>query len=232
MADRLEEIKARLEAWQEEPCSSVGQPMNWPAKSGGCWFCDSKIADAEEDPIAALSRPFIVCVECGNKRCPKARWHHNECTASNASKQVCAYPEPFTPEDVAWLLAQLEQARKTNTRLNRRATKAEAFVGKSLGEMRAKGPVSFGRALANLAAEMADERARKAEARVAELEAAQDPTPTRARCTFEWRCQDCTDCGTGENMADVQAKALVHHEAMRAFTHRVQVCGWNGWTRP
>jgi hypothetical protein len=58
------------------------------------------------------------------------------------------------------------------------------------------------------------------------------PAPKRAKCTFEWRCQDCTDCGTGDTMADVQAKALVHYEAMRAFTHRVQVCGWNGWHRP
>jgi hypothetical protein len=58
------------------------------------------------------------------------------------------------------------------------------------------------------------------------------PVPKRARCTFEWRCQDCTDCGTGDTMADVQVKALVHYETMRAFTHRVQVCGWNGWHRP
>ena len=26
---------------------------------------------------------FIVCPECGNKRCPKATYHKNECTDSN-----------------------------------------------------------------------------------------------------------------------------------------------------
>lgn len=31
--------------------------------------------------------PFIVCPECGNKRCPKATHHDNECTNSNEDNQ-------------------------------------------------------------------------------------------------------------------------------------------------
>lgn len=105
-------IKARLAAWQEEPCTGgyPGMPV-WPSAHGGCWFCDQKIADAAEDPIEAFSRPMIVCPECGNKRCPKARWHRNECTSSNAAKQVCDYPAPFTPADVAALVAEVERLR-------------------------------------------------------------------------------------------------------------------------
>jgi glutathione S-transferase len=70
------------------------------------------------------------------------------------------------PEDIAYLLAELDKARETNTRLNRRATKAEAFVGKSVEELRGKG-LSFGRALANLAAEHEARRADEAEAKLA-----------------------------------------------------------------
>ena len=30
-----------------------------------------------------VGRPFIVCPECGNKRCPKATHHDHECSGSN-----------------------------------------------------------------------------------------------------------------------------------------------------
>ncbi|WP_229232289.1 hypothetical protein [Sinomonas cyclohexanicum] len=57
------------------------------------------------------------------------------------------------PADLAYLLAELDKARETNTRLNLRCTKAEAFVGKTVDELRAEpGHAGFGRALANWAA--------------------------------------------------------------------------------
>ena len=31
---------------------------------------------------------FIVCPLCGNKRCPKATWHENECSGSNEPGQT------------------------------------------------------------------------------------------------------------------------------------------------
>lgn len=34
-----------------------------------------------------LERRFPMCVECGNKRCPRATFHDNRCTASNESGQ-------------------------------------------------------------------------------------------------------------------------------------------------
>jgi hypothetical protein len=71
-----------------------------------------------------------------------------------------------TSGDAAYLIALLDEARKTNTSLNRRATKAEAFVGKSIEELRGKG-LSFGRALANLAADMEARRADEAEVKLA-----------------------------------------------------------------
>ena len=69
--------------------------------------------------------------------------------------------------DVAWLLSEVERLRAKNRELNRRCTKAEAFVGKTVDKLRAApGFAGFGRALANWAAEnerrKSDERAARA----------------------------------------------------------------------
>ena len=56
----------------------------------GCMTCDEKRRDtlAEQgDWLGAIGRPFIVCPDCGNKRCPKATYHDNDCSGSNASGQ-------------------------------------------------------------------------------------------------------------------------------------------------
>lgn len=55
----------------------------------GCWVCVTKRAEKIEDFTQRLvyrSR-FIVCPDCGNKRCPKATWHENACTGSNDAEQ-------------------------------------------------------------------------------------------------------------------------------------------------
>ena len=57
-----------------------------------CWCitCDNAIADALEangDFLAAMQRPFIVCPDCGNKRCPRATHHDHACTGSNEMGQ-------------------------------------------------------------------------------------------------------------------------------------------------
>jgi hypothetical protein len=39
------------------------------------------------DWAGSLTRRMILCPSCGNKRCPKATWHENECTGSNESGQ-------------------------------------------------------------------------------------------------------------------------------------------------
>lgn len=43
---------------------------------GQCWSCLTN------------HNFMIVCVDCGNKRCPKATDHHNACTGSNEPEQA------------------------------------------------------------------------------------------------------------------------------------------------
>jgi len=83
---KLDEIQKRADAAIGPLCGTEGQPMNWPGKSGGCRTCDGRIAETLEF-IEQFSRPFIVCAMCGNKRCPKATWHGNQCSGSNHTGQ-------------------------------------------------------------------------------------------------------------------------------------------------
>lgn len=44
-------------------------------------------------PVTMNDMRFVVCPECGNKRCPRANDHRNACTGSNAPGQDgSAYP--------------------------------------------------------------------------------------------------------------------------------------------
>lgn len=44
-------------------------------------------------PVKLNDMRFVVCPDCGNKRCPKANDHRNECTGSNEpGQQGSAYP--------------------------------------------------------------------------------------------------------------------------------------------
>lgn len=44
-------------------------------------------------PVTMSDMRFVVCPECGNKRCPHANDHRNDCTGSNEPGQVdSAYP--------------------------------------------------------------------------------------------------------------------------------------------
>lgn len=46
-------------------------------------------------PVTMTDMRFVVCPECGNKRCPHANDHRNACTGSNEPGQEgSAYPEP------------------------------------------------------------------------------------------------------------------------------------------
>ncbi|EPJ7319034.1 hypothetical protein R4R82_001121 [Enterobacter asburiae] len=52
----------------------------------GCWCRTCR-------PITMTDMRFVVCPECGNKRCPHANDHRNACTASNEPGQEgSAYP--------------------------------------------------------------------------------------------------------------------------------------------
>lgn len=44
-------------------------------------------------PVTMSDMRFVVCPECGNKRCPRANDHRNDCTGSNEPGQAgSAYP--------------------------------------------------------------------------------------------------------------------------------------------
>jgi hypothetical protein len=47
----------------------------------GCYNCMNEIKDARGWPLTMST--FIVCPDCGNKRCPKSTDHNLACTNSN-----------------------------------------------------------------------------------------------------------------------------------------------------
>jgi hypothetical protein len=103
----IRRVSDKLAPWDEPSCGLSDKSMGWPKPTGGCRFCDYRIADAEENWMDQFSRPMIVCTICGNKRCPHAAWHRNNCTGSNASNQPTPYPELPSLDDVKELLAAL-----------------------------------------------------------------------------------------------------------------------------
>jgi hypothetical protein len=54
---------------------------------GYCIRCDEAKRE-KEFGIASFMRRFPTCPTCGNKRCPKATWHNNDCTGSNEPGQL------------------------------------------------------------------------------------------------------------------------------------------------
>lgn len=52
-----------------------------------CWCCTCR-------PVVLNDMRFVVCPDCGNKRCPRANDHRNACTGSNEPGQEgSAYPD-------------------------------------------------------------------------------------------------------------------------------------------
>lgn len=64
------------------------KPKRWQRVTGcGCYKC----MECEIDPHTFLPKTmstFIVCPDCGNKRCPKSTDHTLACTNSNDPGQV------------------------------------------------------------------------------------------------------------------------------------------------
>ena len=60
-----------------------------PPERGGvcCRRCEDKALEGQGPFERMTGRTFIVCLDCGNKRCPKATSHEHACTGSNASGQ-------------------------------------------------------------------------------------------------------------------------------------------------
>lgn len=61
-------------------------------KAPQCWCgsCHYKYAEAAADSVfeALKFNHMYLCADCGNKRCPRATFHGNECSGSNAPGQV------------------------------------------------------------------------------------------------------------------------------------------------
>ncbi|MEC4056088.1 hypothetical protein VSO76_07545 [Klebsiella pneumoniae] len=63
-----------------------------PPANPGCWCRTCR-------PVDLNDMRFVVCPDCGNKRCPRANDHRNACTGSNEPGQEgSAYPD--TPQEV------------------------------------------------------------------------------------------------------------------------------------
>lgn len=58
-----------------------------PPENQGCWCRACR-------PVVLNDMRFVVCPDCGNKRCPRANDHRNSCTGSNEPGQEgSAYPD-------------------------------------------------------------------------------------------------------------------------------------------
>lgn len=99
--------------------------------------------------------------------------------------RLTANPRAIRPEDVHVLLAEVERLCAKNTELNRRATKAEAFG------------LSFGRALANVAADTAGRRAEEAEGKLAQVRAVHEPFDA-LNVRYGHVQKVCAGCGTDD----------------------------------
>lgn len=58
--------------------------FNW-SESCWCWCCDEE-ARARSGELFSYMR-MNICPDCGNKRCPKATDHRNECSGSSEPGQ-------------------------------------------------------------------------------------------------------------------------------------------------
>ena len=83
MSDRLEAV-GYVNGWNA--CrAAILQAGNSPV-TPDCWCRTCR-------PVTMSDMRFVVCPECGNKRCPHANDHRNACTGSNEPGQEgSAYP--------------------------------------------------------------------------------------------------------------------------------------------
>jgi hypothetical protein len=54
---------------------------------GHCLACGADRIPGATGISAEVGRMMVVCIDCGNKRCPKATDHRNACTGSNKPGQ-------------------------------------------------------------------------------------------------------------------------------------------------
>lgn len=87
------------DAWRRLLAAAPQSPGSEPATVPGKWI---PVSEQKPDCWCRTCRPvvlndmrFVVCPDCGNKRCPRANDHRNACTGSNEPGQEgSAYPDP------------------------------------------------------------------------------------------------------------------------------------------
>ncbi|MDS7676841.1 hypothetical protein NXH38_02930 [Klebsiella quasipneumoniae] len=88
-ADSWNACRAAMLAAAPQPQNA---PQNIPEIIPDCWCRTCR-------PVVLNDMRFVVCPDCGNKRCPRANDHRNACTGSNEPGQEgSAYPD--TPREV------------------------------------------------------------------------------------------------------------------------------------
>lgn len=84
----------RLGAEFEEVLSNMTYDEMKPVTPEKCWCLTCR-------PVTVTDMRFVVCPECGNKRCPRANDCRNACSGSNDPGQAgSAYPAPQQEEKV------------------------------------------------------------------------------------------------------------------------------------
>lgn len=100
----IERVKQADDACRAAMLAAAPQsPGSEPATVPGKWI---PVSEQKPDCWCRTCRPvvlndmrFVVCPDCGNKRCPRANDHRNACTGSNEPGQEgSAYPD--TPREV------------------------------------------------------------------------------------------------------------------------------------
>ncbi|CAB5622188.1 Uncharacterised protein [Klebsiella pneumoniae] len=95
----IEVVNRRAAMLAAAPQSPGSEPATMPGKwipvseqKPDCWCLTCR-------PVVLNDMRFVVCPDCGNKRCPRANDHRNACTGSNEPGQEGgAYPD--TPQEV------------------------------------------------------------------------------------------------------------------------------------
>ncbi|EPV9506767.1 hypothetical protein ACWA9T_001922 [Klebsiella pneumoniae] len=90
--------RAMLAAAPQEDINALIPLVSRNGQGGDRWI---PVSEQKPDCWCRTCRPvdlndmrFVVCPDCGNKRCPRANDHRNACTGSNEPGQEgCAYPD-------------------------------------------------------------------------------------------------------------------------------------------
>ena len=91
-SETRQEVRDVIEWYAASVRVALAFPTSPPARKE-CW-CETC------RPVTLSDMRFVVCPDCGNKRCPKANNHDNACTSSNAPGQPGSSWEHVKPHGI------------------------------------------------------------------------------------------------------------------------------------